>query len=383
MKGVQEKYPTWKVSQEAYIKEYHAVSYKIAVQQATVDLAAVKQWSAEHPKSLNVAKLLAEAEQAVNTNAELSVVKSKTALAVAEYQNALRNKPAAMPRRSEKAHRPNSAQMPIRKSEKTRHFGRNHGKRVIGIIPPMPRKIGKRWIGEEKHVAYLYTSGSRYINEPLFAKYYGTKYSDIDGSARNSWRDINTLTSMIDKAKPLTRDVWMQHGEDMSAFIGKFGVDLRGLTSSQLKGLIGKVGTNAPFTSCGITKGAGFSHEQVILNIYCPKGTKGIYTEPYSHYGDGGYEEAGFKWDGKSRLAAGYKPGGEMEFILQRGTKFRITKIEKKGNKYYIDVDLIRTTCQTSRYHIAKREGLPPSRLFHVILLEQLLKPSAPPPKCV
>lgn len=146
---------------------------------------------------------------------------------------------------------------------------------------------------------------------------------------------------MIDKAKPLTRDVWMQHGEDMSAFIGKFGVDLRGLTSSQLKGLIGKVGTNAPFTSCGITKGAGFSYEQVILNIYCPKGTKGIYTEPYSHYGDGGYEEAGFKWDGKSRLAAGYKPGGEMEFILQRGTKFRITKIEKKGNKYYIDVDLI------------------------------------------
>lgn len=89
MKGVQEKYPTWKVSQEAYIKELNAVNYKIAVQQATADLAVVKQWSIGHPKSLNVAKLLAEAEQAVNTNAELSVVKSKTALAVAEYQKRL------------------------------------------------------------------------------------------------------------------------------------------------------------------------------------------------------------------------------------------------------------------------------------------------------
>lgn len=341
MKGVQEKYPTWKVSQEAYIKEYHAVSYKIAVQQATVDLAAVKQWSAEHPKSLNVAKLLAEAEQAVNTNAELSVVKSKTALAVAEYQKRL----AEQARRdAKKIGKSTSAQFGAdaytqkRKDAAFWTESREEGDRHYSTYA---EEDWKRWSGEEKHVAYLYTSGSRYINEPLFAKYYGTKYSDIDGSARNSWRDINTLTSMIDKAKPLTRDVWMKHGEDMSAFIGKFGVDLRGLTSSQLKGVIGKVGTNAPFTSCGITKGAGFSHEQVILNIYCPKGTKGIYTEPYSHYGDGGYEEAGFKWDGKSRLAAGYKPSGEMEFILQRGTKFRITKIEKKGNKYYIDVDLI------------------------------------------
>lgn len=341
MKGVQEKYPTWKVSQEAYIKELNAVNYKIAVQQATADLAVVKQWSIGHPKSLNVAKLLAEAEQAVNTNAELSVVKSKTALAVAEYQKRLTEQAR---RDAKKIGNSASAQFgadAYTQKRKDAAFWTESQEEGDRHYSTYAEEDWKKWIGEEKHVAYLYTSGSRYINEPLFAKYYGTKYSDIDGSARNSWRDINTLTAMIDKAKPLARDVWMQHGEDMNAFIGKFGVDLRDLTASQLKGMVGKIGTNAPFTSCGITKGTGFSSEQVILNIYCPKGTKGIYTEPYSHYGDGGYGEAGFKWDGKSRLSAGYNPGSEMEFILQRGAKFRITKIEKKGHRYYIDVDLI------------------------------------------
>ena len=341
MKGVQEKYPTWKVSQEAYIKEYNAVSYKIAVQQATADLAAVKQWSAEHPKSLNVAKLLAEAEQAVNTNAELSVVKSKTALAVAEYQKRLTEQAR---RDAKKIGNSASAQFgadAYTQKRKDAAFWTESQEEGDRHYSSYAENDWMRWSREERHVGYLYTSGSRYINEPLFAKYYGTKYSDIDGSARNSWRDINTLTAMIDKAKPLARDVWMQHGEDMNAFIGKFGVDLRDLTARQLKGMVGKIGTNAPFTSCGIAKGTGFSDEQVILNIYCPKGTKGIYTEPYSHYGDGGYGEAGFKWDGKSRLSAGYNPGSEMEFILQRGAKFRITKIEKKGHRYYIDVDLI------------------------------------------
>ena len=341
MKGVQEKYPTWKVSQEAYIKELNAVNYKIAVQQATADLAVVKQWSIGHPKSINVAKLLAEAEQAVNINADLSIVKSKTALAVAEYQKRLAEQTRRDAKKIGKSTSTLFSADAYTQKRKDAAFWTESWEEGDRHYSSYAENDWMRWSREERHVGYLYTSGSRYINEPLFAKYYGTKYSNIDGSARNSWKDINTLTAMIDKAKPLARDVWMQHGEDMNAFIGKFGVNLDDLTASQLKGMVGKIGTNAPFTSCGVAKGTGFSDEQVILNIYCPKGTKGIYTEPYSYFGDGGYERAGFNWDGKSRLSAGYDPGSEMEFILQRGAKFRITKIEKKGYRYYIDVDLI------------------------------------------
>lgn len=79
-----------------------AVNYKIAIKQVTEELDAVKQWSAEHPKSLNVAKLLSDAEQAVNSNAELSIIKSKTSLAVAEYQNDWRNRLGAMRRKAQR-----------------------------------------------------------------------------------------------------------------------------------------------------------------------------------------------------------------------------------------------------------------------------------------
>lgn len=197
----------------------------------------------------------------------------------------------------------------------------------------------KLWTNEQKHVGYLYTSGSRYINEPLFGKYIGVKQSLIDGSIRDSWKDINTLTEMIDKTIPLEKDMWKQHGEDMKAFMGKFGVNLDNLTDAQMNGLVGKIGTNKPFTSCGCSKYSGFESDEVLINIYCPAGTKGIYTEPYSHYGDSGYHEGGYKWNGKKR---GRNCGYENEFILQRGSVFRITKIEKGPyGKWYVDCELI------------------------------------------
>ena len=102
MKGVQQKYATWKVSQEAYIKKLDAVNYKIAIKQVTEELDAVKQWSAEHPKSLNVAKLLSDAEQAVNSNAELSIIKSKTSLPSQNIKNDWRNRLGAMRRKAQR-----------------------------------------------------------------------------------------------------------------------------------------------------------------------------------------------------------------------------------------------------------------------------------------
>ena len=84
--------------------------------------------------------------------------------------------------------------------------------------------------------------------------------------------------------------------------------------------------------SCGSAKGKGFTG--VIFNIYCPKGTKMIYSEPFSHYGDGG----GRKWDGKKpQTSFGY----EDETIIQRGTQFRIVKVEKKGQRLYFDMEVV------------------------------------------
>ena len=62
-----------------------------------------------------------------------------------------------------------------------------------------------------------------------------------------------------------------------------------------------------------------------------------MYCEPCSAFGAGG----GKNWDGIS----GQKTFNyEVEVLLQRGTTFRITKIEQANGKWYIDMDVIGQT---------------------------------------
>jgi hypothetical protein len=87
--------------------------------------------------------------------------------------------------------------------------------------------------------------------------------------------------------------------------------------------------------SCGSAKGKGFSG--YIFNIYCPKGTKMMYAEPFSRYGKG----SKINWDGISKQASfGY----EDETIIQRGTTFKVIKVEKKGGNIYFDLDVVSQT---------------------------------------
>ena len=85
--------------------------------------------------------------------------------------------------------------------------------------------------------------------------------------------------------------------------------------------------------SMGSAKGQGFSGD-ILLNIYAPAGTKMMYAEPFSAYGGG--EDLG--WDGKRKQSAF---GREFETIMQQGTQFRITKVEKSGGQLYVDIEVI------------------------------------------
>lgn len=47
----------------------------------------------------------------------------------------------------------------------------------------------------------------------------------------------------------------------------------------------------------------------------------------------------GIKWDGNNKQK---EFGSESEILIQRGTKFRVTKVEKgKNGIWYIDLDVI------------------------------------------
>ena len=101
--------------------------------------------------------------------------------------------------------------------------------------------------------------------------------------------------------------------------------------------LLGTTPTEHGFMSTAATKGAGLNigGQGITLNIYAPKGTKMMYVEPFSQFGSG----YGKNWDGVSSQS---RFGGEIEILMQRETKFRVTKVEKgAGGRWYIDMEVI------------------------------------------
>lgn len=141
---------------------------------------------------------------------------------------------------------------------------------------------------------------------------------------------ISKLTQTIDKCD-FKDDVWLVRGSDSSGLAGLLEGEL--FSFDEAKKLIdgniddfkqaveGQIFTNHAFTSTGIASGTGFSGN-IKYKIYAPKGTKGIYAEPQSYFGNTINGEHLYKV-GKSYSSV----GSEAEIIIQRGTSYRITKV--------------------------------------------------------
>lgn len=190
----------------------------------------------------------------------------------------------------------------------------------------------------EREAMWSYTSGSSYITEPLRAiDGYHHYYTDRLDRAR---RHVEGMTSYIDRCT-FDDDVWIKRDEIAPFMKYRFNLpkDLDSYISDPSQ-LVGMIGRDDSFMSCGSCKKTNFGSKPVCLNIYCPKGTKAAYAEPFSEYGsyhDSGVNCPGKNWDGKSKPTS----LGENEIILQRGSIFRITKAEYTSGKWYIDLELI------------------------------------------
>jgi hypothetical protein len=199
----------------------------------------------------------------------------------------------------------------------------------------------------ERKAIYDYTQGSGGFNRPL--RGYDKSWHDFKGVGKvpldneGKATAIKNMTKIIDRSK-YDFDVWLQRGIESSKgaaeFLGISEDNLRHWSQAEFqKNLVDNETkrTDHGFVSCGSSKGKGFSG--YIFNIYCPKGTKMMYAEPFSHYGDGDK----MRWD-SPRLDGISKQssfGYEDETIIQRGTKFRIIKVEKKGSDIYFDVEVV------------------------------------------
>ena len=201
-------------------------------------------------------------------------------------------------------------------------------------------EVWKKATDKEKWAINDYTGDSDDYNKPLrgyegsWRNYVGQKDIALyHGTAEN----IDAATSII--AKSVTqKDMWLQRGVSRDSAVASFlqipESDLTSLSEKELSDiLVGKIVPDYAFFSCGSSKGAGFSG--TIFNVYCPKGTQAIYCEPFSVFGDGD----GLQWDGITRQST---VGRENETLLQRGTEFRVTKVEKgKYGDMFFDLEVV------------------------------------------
>lgn len=214
-------------------------------------------------------------------------------------------------------------------------------------LRPTCGEVWRNATSAEKDGIYEYTSSYSKYNEPLRGWEYGrSNYSsgsgflgvgntDLNaGSARNG-KNLNAMTDIIEKST-YNKDIWLQRGCDYGGMDKFFNVDmdlLRNGTQEEIEAaILGATPTEFGFMSCGSSKGAGFNRS-IILNVYAPSGTKMMYVEPFSAFGNGDKR----RWDGKSKQSSF---GGELETILQQGTQFRVTKVTRRSKYDTIFIDL-------------------------------------------
>lgn len=200
---------------------------------------------------------------------------------------------------------------------------------------------GKAWreaTAAERKGIYGYTASSGAWNRPLsgFRKPYrqsGTGWEKkfyvgpgdvwIDYEGKGS--AIRNMTSLIEKST-YDHDAWVVRGCDynaMESFFGTSASELGGMSTDELKSLVGMSNRIQSFVSTGAAAGKGFSSKPVVMEIFCPAGSEMMYAEPFSAYsGAMNYDD----WDGKKKQ--NYF-GGEFEMILQRGGYYTATDVYK------------------------------------------------------
>ena len=230
---------------------------------------------------------------------------------------------------------------------------------------------------DQKFAVWRYTENSNPMNKVLSGYANGSwKRSDFVGVGKADWHtedDWRTLSTSafkkkfgkdaighVDHAKAISdlttaidhtvseHGMHLRRGSNTNGLAGLLEGDLFsfdqasslcGYSTSQddmKKALVGQVFDNHSFMSTGISENAGFGGN-VKYSIYAPKGTRYIYAEPQSYYGNTvGNEEKIYDVGQKYSSV-----GSEAEIILQRGTSFRITDVKKVGSSINIDMEVV------------------------------------------
>ena len=229
------------------------------------------------------------------------------------------------------------------KERKDKALWTTNKKKVDSMMRGRTGEVWRAASDLEKDAIYEYTQSYHKFNEPLRGIEYGTNVykgvgkTDLNAGGRRNGRFLDAMTDIIDKCS-YDHDQWLQRGVGFSGMDKFFGCSehlLRYGSQKELQdALLGTTPTEYGFMSMGSAKGNGFSGN-ILMNIYAPAGTKMMYVEPFSAFSGHHVHRS---WDG---LAGQSAFGREFETIMQQGTQFRITKVEKTGGQIYVDMEVI------------------------------------------
>lgn len=302
-------YPTWKVVQDAYYKKYYAIldeKYWHEISNSYSDCLGFKTTSKVYSSLLS--KLNAAIANKDKTSADILLNKLSVQKSGIESQR----KKSKMISIESKSLSKKEIKMLIEEFENADLYNLDDEFRQI------TEDFWATLTDEERRVLTKYTQTYKYLNEPLRGmNYYG------DRAKEEFDHDLPILTDILNRIS-MPRNIVIRRG------VGEYRIP-------ELSKYLGNVKPgdefiDGAFLSTGLHREKGF-HDTYDLRIVVPKGSKGIFAEPFSHYTDNckfDYEDS--IWDGKSKEYI----GTEFEWIGQRGSKFRVLKVQ--GNTIYLEM---------------------------------------------
>ncbi len=316
--GVQQKYPkTWKISQQAYLKL--ADEAKVNAQWKGIE-TILSELKAFDTKSPIIKDYVSELNKLTVTKQDLGKAQDIAAKAEQKKNALLREK--SLRAKGNVASSGEVQLASVSKDEALRlieKFENDYSERMDDLLRGMTENVWKQLSKEERLVVTKYTQTYSYLNEPLREKVY---------QGMRGWKefqnDMPILTRVLDKMQ-MPENCVVRRG------VGDYPIKALGKNLSNVK--VGDEFIDGAFLSTSVTTTGGFS-ETYNLVIVVPKGARGIYAEPFSHYTD--HLKFDFKtnalWSGTTKEPMRH----EREWIGQRGSKFRV--IKKDGTTIYLQM---------------------------------------------
>lgn len=322
----EKKYVTWEVAKKAYIKYKGVVIDKMYQNEINTYFGEISDYllTSKSPilKTMydDAKKMLAEGGSKLTVLDKLKLANKK--MLALEKTKA---RAAAKSTRATKIDIPDAEEFqPLSTDEIEKmleDFKTQSSMSMDAVLRPQTKEIWNFLSIEEREVLTKYTQTYHYLNEPLR----GLTYLGEQELKKAYEHDLKLLTSALNKVQAPQNMVVRRGVHDFKISKDLYFSDIKE----------GDVFVDKGFFSTSASNKGGF-HDSYEMIICIPKGAKGIYAEPFSHYTD----EQKFNvlknnkvlWNGKTDETI----RSEKEWIGQRGGKLRV--IKREGNTIYFEL---------------------------------------------